>query len=272
MQTAEYQTTEMVEVTPEMATRWLAENNLNNRNLRPGRVQWFARQIINGLFILTPQGISFDVDGVLMDGQHRLAAIVKTGCTVPLLVSRGWAPSTRLALDAGAQRSAQDSINMTFPDEVVTKNHVATARKMFAGFEKQTQMSVSEVHGFIRTHRNAIDFALEHIPGGTAGLSAAATRAAVARAYYHIEHRTLKRFCSVLCKPELLEREIDKTAILLWKWLCATGGRSGGAMVQQERYGKTERAIAAYAAGDVLAKLYATDKELFPLPENKDSK
>ena len=45
-------------------------------------------------------------------------------------------------------------------------------------------------------------------------------------------------------------------------------GRRGRPEVR-ERYGKTERALQAYLAGEQLGKLYAATTELFPLPEDR---
>jgi hypothetical protein len=39
-----------------------------------------------GNWSLTGQGISFDVDGNLLDGQHRLAAVVRSGVTISMIV------------------------------------------------------------------------------------------------------------------------------------------------------------------------------------------
>lgn len=64
------------EITPQMAERWL-ERNPRNRNVRPGKVARIRDDILAGLWdssICNP--IRFNRDGELVDGQHRLLAIV----------------------------------------------------------------------------------------------------------------------------------------------------------------------------------------------------
>ncbi|MGW2238572.1 hypothetical protein ACWCWE_31920, partial [Streptomyces sp. NPDC001759] len=79
---------QVVDVSPQLAADWLTRNT-SNRPLSKSTVQHLAGQIQRGEWQLTHQGIAFDEDDVLIDGQHRLAAIVKAGVTVPLTVTHG---------------------------------------------------------------------------------------------------------------------------------------------------------------------------------------
>lgn len=98
-------------VTPDQAARWIADDvNQQNRHMRPDRVRFFVDLIKSGRFQLTHQGIAFDVNGILVDGQHRLAAIVKAGMAVEMMVSEGVAPKTRYAIDSGIRRSPTDNM------------------------------------------------------------------------------------------------------------------------------------------------------------------
>jgi predicted nucleic acid-binding Zn ribbon protein len=70
----------IVYVTPEMAERWLGHNKVN-RNLRNRRVDQFARDMRSGRWQLTGEAIKFGKSGNLIDGQHRLWAVIESGCT-----------------------------------------------------------------------------------------------------------------------------------------------------------------------------------------------
>lgn len=94
-------------VTPAMAQAWLDEFNIGNRHLTPARVTALAKDMSAGRFQLSHQGIAFSVDR-LIDGQHRLAAIVKSGVPQTLLVVRGVNPSTYMVVDQGAKKSSGD--------------------------------------------------------------------------------------------------------------------------------------------------------------------
>lgn len=100
---------EVLHVSPELATEWLTRNT-NNRPLSKGAVQQLAGQIQRGEWQLTHQGIAFDEDGVLIDGQHRLAAIAKAGITVPLTVTYGVPRTSFTVMDTGRKRTGRDAL------------------------------------------------------------------------------------------------------------------------------------------------------------------
>ncbi|MET7377919.1 hypothetical protein ABZT08_03695 [Streptomyces sp. NPDC005526] len=100
---------EVVDVSPQLAMEWLAHNT-NNRPLSKSTVLQLAGQIQRGEWQLTHQGIAFDEDGVLIDGQHRLAAIVKSGITVPLTVTHGVPRTAFTVMDTGRKRTGRDAL------------------------------------------------------------------------------------------------------------------------------------------------------------------
>ncbi len=81
--------TKIETVTPELADLWLTKHNNINRNLSQSTVDSYALDMKNGRWALTHQGIAFDTDGNLQDGQHRLWAIVLSGVTLQMNVARG---------------------------------------------------------------------------------------------------------------------------------------------------------------------------------------
>lgn len=82
-------TYEVMTVTPKMAAKWLAENNTHNRPLFEKTIESYAREMASGAWTLTNQGIGFADDGVLLDGQQRLSAIVMADTPVKMLVVKG---------------------------------------------------------------------------------------------------------------------------------------------------------------------------------------
>lgn len=103
--------TEIVTVTPKLAREWL-KRNTNNRALRPSHVESLRISFARGEYVMTHQGICFDSEGVLIDGQHRLAAIAsQEDCwSCKMLVTHGADRQTVfMAVDAvQAKRSAAD--------------------------------------------------------------------------------------------------------------------------------------------------------------------
>jgi len=78
--------THLVKITPEMAAIML-EKNQTNRRLNPRLVSQYAKDMKNGEWKTTHQGIAINCLGFVVDGQHRLAAIVESGVAIWLLVT-----------------------------------------------------------------------------------------------------------------------------------------------------------------------------------------
>lgn len=96
-------------VTPGMAKDWL-EKNTRNRPFDVRRVRSLADAMLAGRFLHTHQGIAFDVNGVLLDGQHRLKAIVLAGVSCRMAVTWGVDPSAVEVIDIGRARSAGQTL------------------------------------------------------------------------------------------------------------------------------------------------------------------
>jgi hypothetical protein len=98
--------TELVHVTPDMARGWLAKQNIGNRPLSPHIVRRYVEEMKSGKWLLTHQGPAFDYTDYLIDGQHRLQAVVDSGITVPMWITYGADPETFTVLDIGHKRAA----------------------------------------------------------------------------------------------------------------------------------------------------------------------
>jgi hypothetical protein len=79
----------IVEVTPGLAAEWLATSNIGNRRLYPQHIAKLVDEMRRDEWVENGQSISFDPNGGLLDGQHRLHAIVKSGKSYNLVVVRG---------------------------------------------------------------------------------------------------------------------------------------------------------------------------------------
>lgn len=96
-----------VSITPVMAEVMLLRN-VNNRKIRASKVQSYRRAIREGRWKVTHQGVAFDIDGVLRDGQHRLTAIAAEGRSVQMAVTFGMDPTSFAVIDTGGVRNAAD--------------------------------------------------------------------------------------------------------------------------------------------------------------------
>lgn len=100
---------ELILVTPQIAAKFLGKND-RNRPIKWRRVQQLADAMMRGEWKETHQGIAFSPDDVLIDGQHRLLAIVETGISQWLWVFRNVDPAAFPVVDTGAPRTAADTL------------------------------------------------------------------------------------------------------------------------------------------------------------------
>lgn len=99
-------------ITPGIAEE-LLKSNSHNRRLVARRVNLLAAEMTAGNWRPTHQGIAIGKDGVLLDGQHRLAAVVKSGIPVTMLVTWDADPEAFSVLDVGTPRSAADVLGIS---------------------------------------------------------------------------------------------------------------------------------------------------------------
>lgn len=120
---------ETSQVTPAQAAAWLEKCNHLNRPIRWYKVEEYAQMMRDNQWRLNGQGWSFDTDGILVDGQHRAHAVVKSGVTIETLITYGLSPGIRPTVDEGIKRRFQDDLAMAG----VANVHVnaALARKVY---------------------------------------------------------------------------------------------------------------------------------------------
>lgn len=104
---------ETVELTPEDAAKLLAvSEGQAQRNVRKAVVERLAHAIETGQWRLTHQAIALDASGVVLDGQHRLHAIVRAGIPVQVQIARDVPRATFDVIDTGTVRSPSDVLRI----------------------------------------------------------------------------------------------------------------------------------------------------------------
>lgn len=156
-------------IRPKQAQEWIdRSHNIRQRFLSPRRVDKLAHAIIDGQWQLTHQAIALNAKGEVLDGQHRLAAIVQAGkelgddLEVPLLVAYEADPATFDVIDTGAARSTADTLKIAgFAHPVVlaaTARAVMTYEEVRGTTNEWTRVSqrftTSDVMAFVDTKTN----------------------------------------------------------------------------------------------------------------------
>jgi len=100
-------------ITPAIAADMLTRNT-GNRKLRRRVASFYAAQMAAGQWLETHEAIAVDSHGNLVDGQHRLQAIVISGCAQSMWLATypDGRTATDLPIDMGLQRSAADALQI----------------------------------------------------------------------------------------------------------------------------------------------------------------
>lgn len=155
---------ERVDVTPEQAQQWLALNR-HNRSLRERQADLYAMDMASGDWRWTGETIKFANDGSLIDGQHRLRAVVIADVTVPFLVVRGLEAVAQEDVDRGLPRKFYDVLRLR--GEVNASLLSALVRRVNAwekGYRRDISKAPATAAQMLRTleaHPDLRDFARE---------------------------------------------------------------------------------------------------------------
>jgi hypothetical protein len=152
----------VVMVDPDTAERWLGYNRAN-RNVRENLVDSYARDMVAGCWEMTGEPVKFAKDGRLLDGQHRLHAVVKAGVTIPLMVARGLDSAAQLVMDSGARRTAADALHMDGRDH---STFLSSGARIAIGLQRGVIESLNSAritHGEIRRFVDATPLFVEAV-------------------------------------------------------------------------------------------------------------
>ncbi len=99
-------------VSPPMAADWLKKNTSKNRAVKGGLVLKYAEDIRAGRWQVNGSSIVMALSGNIIDGQHRLLAIVEAGRPIETLVVSGVDDSAFETIDTGRGRKASDILSI----------------------------------------------------------------------------------------------------------------------------------------------------------------
>lgn len=131
----------------------LLEKNTTNRSISEKTAGRYAADMKAGRWINNGQGIILSNEGELLDGQHRLRAIIASGTTLSMLVVRGVAKETFATMDSGKPRSLADVLGIE--GHVHTNTIASVARSAFAYAAGTTQNYIATkatLNAFVANH------------------------------------------------------------------------------------------------------------------------
>ena len=155
--------TDNVVVTPKKATAWLnitKASGFKNRAINHVLLDKLCADLRAGKWIPNAETIKLDKEGVVIDGQHRLIACVKTGISFIASVAKNVDREAFSTIDCGCARNASQVLRM---DNVKYYKHVAATICTIVQIRKKmlmarcNKMTNTEVLEFYRENSELLD-------------------------------------------------------------------------------------------------------------------
>lgn len=279
-------------ITPEQAKDYLKTQQLN-RNPNKLRISEYADRMQKNQWVIS-QPITFDSDGCLIDGQHRLLAIVKFGFPVTFSVMRGLPKSSASVFDIGQKRTVaqvariQGVTTLRMTERVGILNAAILGSKLKLRtkkaesernlsnliFSDSNARSPQTMIALAEKYKDGLDFSLSRY-GGTRTSNfvgnLSSVKAAVFRAYYNENRQRLSEFLEVFYTGFVKVSTEDSAAIALRNYLNAIKMGIKGVSLhdagKSDAYTKTEAAILHFIARRDIRHLKGSEFEEFPLAD-----
>ena len=165
----------LMSITPDMARMWLQNHNEGNRGIKTSVVQKYSRDIKDDQWRVTHQCVAFDASGNLVDGQHRLSAVVLANKAIIAYVATYETNehALKLPIDMQAKRAVFEVLHVTRRDQETVSAALRVIIKTGA------LASMTEIETCIRNARNELDMVNTCISSTVKYRSAAPARAAI---------------------------------------------------------------------------------------------
>jgi hypothetical protein len=153
-------TAKLTTITPTMARKFLEKNTMN-RPLNKNNLAFLKKEIGNDNYFVTGESVKIAKDGTLLDGQHRLQAIVETGKAVKMFLIENLEKDSFKYMDTGRTRAASDVLAI---EGHKNASSLAGIVKFVIGYNKGNLSSDktkgiitnSEVSDFVEKHLNSL--------------------------------------------------------------------------------------------------------------------
>lgn len=141
--------------------QYLLTMNTNNRKANKDRIAQLSRHLRNNEFRFNGDSVRISSEGVILDGQHRLYAIVDSGVSAPLLIVDGLRPDALQTIDQGRPRTATD---ISVLRGVRIKNHTTAmgiSRHMILFGDLPGKQGLSKDRQYVALHLERNQSAME---------------------------------------------------------------------------------------------------------------
>lgn len=122
----------VVTIDPALATKLLSRNT-RNRGVSTNRVDQYAADMRRGNWVVNGEAIKIADDGTILDGQHRLLAILEADTPVETLLIVGLPAEAQETMDQGRNRTLYEALKLRGEGEYTA---LAAALKVVTLYER----------------------------------------------------------------------------------------------------------------------------------------
>lgn len=258
---------EIIVLTPSKAEELLKTVKMN-RNISASTVECYASDMKAGRWYDNCVPITLDSEGNLIDGQHRCAAVIKSGCMIPCVLHY-ISDNSAKGFDLNRVRSTKDTLRLEGIENKSFRVHGIIGAVTLAlsitnsNGSHNRRPSKFECIEKMYDHKEAIDFAYSMMPTTIAGITKSSVYAAIISAYESgYDREKLERFVEVL-KTGFMKRKDEESIIRLRDVLMRN--KSSSASITRDMCYTVMNVMWNYERGNVLTKIYISTSPKYPM-------
>jgi hypothetical protein len=252
-------------IDPATAQHWLDTCNSKNRPVHTRTVETISDDMKNGRWVQTHQSIGFDVNGQLVDGQHRLLAIIKANVGIPMLVVHNLQPEARQVVDTHTRRTPRDILSIHIGAKQPGLDTAVSTFIVNGGLTQQSHSSPLRLAAY-DLHKQAITWACDEFRKykHVSGVCVQPVVTVFARAWYTQDPAKLADAVRILMTGQDHVSTIGNALVALREQLMRAEGWES-----KEKYYKTQKALNLYLNGRTVKTLKLHDcdfEEIYLIP------
>jgi hypothetical protein len=149
-------------ITPEQAKKWLEKNNgggIGNRKISQRQLNFLTESILRGQWFLNGETIKIGKDGSVIDGQHRLMAIVKANRAIESLVVFDCDSEAYNTIDKGRARTSGETFrNLSIVNWDKAASATCVLKMLKTNVRSAVALSSDERVAIYRQHDTQFDY------------------------------------------------------------------------------------------------------------------
>lgn len=258
-------------ITPTEANKIL-QNQRINRNVLTSHVKLLANDMTNGRWVSCSEPIKFDTSGLLIDGQHRLHAVIESGESQIFNVLTGFSEESMSVIDIGTPRSAAHIAQISGVN--MSQKHSACINSLLLPEKIKSNFSKPRIIEIFNKYSSGIVFACESRGSGLQPTSLLTSL--IAKAFYYENRKRLSEFLSMYANGHVIDPEKDSAVVTYRNWVLDLKSKNitfSYKQYQQAFSMKTQSILISYLKNIPVKRISKiTDNDLkifdnYPLPD-----